>query len=72
MQLSKSTLFAALAFVAFAAAAPSTLEIRDTLDQCIGGGGDCSASGSVCCEDFACEETSDGTYQVCTLVHLSG
>ncbi|KZP06092.1 hypothetical protein FIBSPDRAFT_330936 [Athelia psychrophila] len=59
MQLFKSTLFAALAFVAFAAAAPSTLEIRDNMDQCIMGG-DCSAPDSVCCPGYDCVTNSSG------------
>ncbi|KZP06093.1 hypothetical protein FIBSPDRAFT_876842 [Athelia psychrophila] len=61
MQLFKSTLFAALAVVAFAAAAPSTLEIRgDNISGCVLGGGDCSAPGTYCCKGWGCYADPDG------------
>ncbi|KZP13955.1 hypothetical protein FIBSPDRAFT_868824 [Athelia psychrophila] len=56
MQLFKSTLFAALAFVAFAAAAPSTL----------GGPVDCSSPGAHCsgCPRGNCDAESNGQSSV--------
>ncbi|KZP27691.1 hypothetical protein FIBSPDRAFT_948280 [Athelia psychrophila] len=51
MQFFKSPLFAALAFVAFVAAAPSTLETRDSNTECKALLQSCSVN-SACCNDL--------------------
>ncbi|KZP13958.1 hypothetical protein FIBSPDRAFT_121010 [Athelia psychrophila] len=62
MQLFKSTLFAALAFVAFAVAAPSTADCVQEWQNC--------TFTYECCAGYQCLE-ADSFEGVRTLVHIS-